>query len=82
MVFFIVYSKFNKTFCKQTVDTLIRRRVLRYAQADLRLCWSHIPHCWKSHAAAHFMCAYAVFTVKVLVLKSVKGALAWYGKLT
>ena len=20
-----------------------------YAQADLRLCWSHIPHCWKSH---------------------------------
>ena len=26
-----------------------------YAQADLRLCWSHIPHCWKSHAAAHFL---------------------------
>ena len=24
-----------------------------YAQADLRLCWSHIPHCWKSHATAH-----------------------------
>ena len=22
-----------------------------YAQADLRLCWSHIPHCWKSRAA-------------------------------
>ena len=21
-----------------------------YAQAHLRLCWSHIPHCWKSHA--------------------------------
>ena len=21
-----------------------------YAQADLRLCWSHIPHFWKSHA--------------------------------
>ena len=21
-----------------------------YAQADLRLCWSHIPYCWKSHA--------------------------------
>ena len=21
-------------------------------QADLRLCWSHIPHCWKSHALA------------------------------
>ena len=23
-----------------------------YAQADLRLCWLHIPHCWKSHALA------------------------------
>ena len=21
-------------------------------QADLRLCWSHIPHCWKSHVVA------------------------------
>ena len=25
-----------------------------YAQADLRPCWSHIPHCWKSHSTAHF----------------------------
>ena len=24
-----------------------------YAQADLGLCWSHIPHCWKSHDQAH-----------------------------
>ena len=24
-----------------------------YAQADLRLCWSHIRHWWKSHVAAH-----------------------------
>ena len=24
-----------------------------YTQADLRLCWSHIPYCWKSHVAAH-----------------------------
>ena len=24
-----------------------------YAQADLRLCWSHIPHCWKSNVVAH-----------------------------
>ena len=22
-------------------------------QADLRFCWSHIPHCWKSQALAH-----------------------------
>ena len=26
-----------------------------YAQADLRLCWLHIPHCWKSHALAQFL---------------------------
>ena len=24
-----------------------------YVQADLRLCWLQIPHCWKSHVAAH-----------------------------
>ena len=27
---------------------------IAYAQGDLRLCWSHIPHCWKSHALAHY----------------------------
>ena len=26
-----------------------------YAQADLRLCWSHIPHFWKFHVVAHLM---------------------------
>ena len=26
-----------------------------YAQADLRLCWSHIPQCCKSHATAHIV---------------------------
>ena len=26
-----------------------------YAQADLRLCWSHIPHCWKSHVTAQIL---------------------------
>ena len=24
-----------------------------YAQAGPRLCWSHIPHCWKFHALVH-----------------------------
>ena len=24
-----------------------------YAQAGLSLCWSHIPHCWKSQVTAH-----------------------------
>ena len=26
-----------------------------YAQAGLRLCWSHKTHCWKSHALAHII---------------------------
>ena len=26
-----------------------------YVQADLRLCWSHTPHCWKSHVTAHMV---------------------------
>ena len=25
------------------------------AQADLSLCWSYIPHCWKSHALAQLL---------------------------
>ena len=24
-----------------------------YAQPGLKRCWSHIPHCWKSHVMAH-----------------------------
>ena len=28
-----------------------------YGQADLRLCWSHIPYCWKSRALAHISIA-------------------------
>ena len=23
----------------------------------MRLCWSHIPHCWKYHVVAHFYIA-------------------------
>ena len=29
-----------------------------YAQADLRLCWSHKPNCWKSHALAQYYFTY------------------------
>ena len=31
------------------------QRCFAYAQADLRLCWSHIPHCWKSHVTAQLL---------------------------
>ena len=34
-----------------------------YAQADLRFCWSHIPHCRKSHAAAQLFYAQAQETL-------------------
>ena len=26
-----------------------------YGQAGMSLCWLHIPHCWKSHVAAHII---------------------------
>ena len=29
-------------------------------QADLRLYWSHIPHCWKSHVTAHLLLLFIV----------------------
>ena len=38
-----------------------------YAQADLRHCWSHIPHCWKSHALAHF--SYEILFISLLTSK-------------
>ena len=36
-----------------------------YAQAGLSLCWSHIPHCWKSHATAQ-MKAISILKLKQL----------------
>ena len=37
-----------------------------YAQADLRLCWSHIPHCWKSHVTAQIwnLCQFALYILR------------------
>ena len=39
-----------------------------YAQADLSLCWSHIPHCWKSRVTAHIFdtCCQHLFYIKPL----------------
>ena len=41
--------------------------VCAYAQAGLSLCWSHIPHCWKSHVAAQ-LCSCCNVAVCVLCL--------------
>ena len=27
----------------------------------MRLCWSHMPHCWKSHVMAHFSFCFQQF---------------------
>ena len=50
----------NSKWCSVSSLTVIeyssdKRRLwsdCAYAQANLRLCWSHISHCWKSHALA------------------------------
>ena len=40
-----------------------------YAQANLRLCWSHIPHCWKSHVTTHIY--FIFFYIKVVYHPSI-----------
>ena len=44
-----------------------------YAQAGLSLCWSHIPHCWKSHVAAQLtVTSIAAVTPTVINFKKVQ----------
>ena len=65
----------NSKYCSVSSLTLIkyssdRQRLwsdCAYAQADLRLYWSHTPHCWKSHVAAKIYRLYKEMSVKVLV---------------
>ena len=35
-------------------------------QADLRLCWPHILHCWKSHALAQILLSAALVIAALL----------------
>ena len=49
---FSVSSLTMLTVIEHTSDKLRLWSDCVYAQADLRLCWLHIPHCWKSHALA------------------------------
>ena len=52
------FTLWNSKLCSVSCLTLIeylndKQRLwshCAYAQAGLSLCWSHIPHCWKSHA--------------------------------
>ena len=46
-------SVIHLTLIEYSSDKQRFRSDCAYAQADLRLCWSHIPHCWKSHTTAH-----------------------------
>ena len=46
------YSVSRLTIIESSSDQQMPWSDCAYAQADLRLCWSHILHCWKSHALA------------------------------
>ena len=48
-----------------------------YAQADLRLYWSHIPHCWKSHVTAKL---WSIIVPKdsFILVNSVEPDVTWY----
>ena len=39
-------------------------------QADLSLCWSHIPNCYKSHVAAHLCLRLFVLSIFKWPLKT------------
>ena len=43
------------TVIENSSDKQRLRSDCAYAQTGLSLCWSHIPHCWKSHFAAHLL---------------------------
>ena len=48
-----------------------------YAQADLRLCWSHIPHCWKSHVTTLLQCVLHVIQDKKTGKNAFKFSIIW-----
>ena len=39
---------------------LVRKYFFSVLTNNLSLCWSHIPHCWKSHFVAHMRVANAL----------------------
>ena len=43
------------TFIEYSSDLQRLWSACAYAQADLSICWSQIPHCWKSHVAAQIV---------------------------
>ena len=56
----VAQLKLKFLLMKSTHDDIIEAKevttncILKaFAQADLRLSWSHIPHCWKFHVTAH-----------------------------
>ena len=52
------------------------------AQADLRICWSHIPHCWKSHALAHILYIKRAPVCRIRPWPRLIMTLAWWDVLT
>ena len=69
----------NHSILKRLATSKGSDQTAPYAQADLMLCWSHIPHCWKSHALAKVIfyqdteCAFKklhIFSTKTYVLST------------
>ena len=52
-----------------------------YAQADPRLCWLHIPHCWKSHVEAQIIfwsCSWGYGTILKFLIQFITCLKIWY----
>ena len=47
----IVYNSSHGLILLQSVKEQIKVKY-KHRMADLRICWSHIPHCWKSQVVA------------------------------
>ena len=52
------YHLFSKNIVDSPHSACGAVETTKHAQADLRLCWPLIPHCWKSHVAALIILPY------------------------
>ena len=66
------------TFIEYSSDQQRLWPVCAYAQAGLSICWSHIPHCWQSYAAAQLYFCLEIYTT-LLYVALWKNPLIWKG---
>ena len=46
---------------------------LRLCEADLWLCWSHMPHCWKPHVTAQMNCVIIGQVCSGIIIEKIGG---------